>query len=72
MGLRNVQEAKKVRGWNDFTLTRKSEEEVWVTGRAIQERVVAAQGREAGTALANDNSACTRGTHSTGAHLIRG
>lgn len=72
MGLRNVREAKKARGWDDFTLTRKSEEEAWVTGSAIQERVVAASGLEAGAVLAGDNSACARGTYSTGAHLSQG
>lgn len=72
VGLRNVRQAKKARGWDDFTLTRKSEQEAWVTGRATQKRVVAASGLEAGAVLAEDNSACARGTQSTGAHLSQG
>lgn len=67
-----MREAKKARGWDDFTLMKQSEEEVWVTDRAIQESAVAARGQEDGVALADDNSTCTRQTHSTGAHLIQG
>lgn len=43
-GTKKLGEAKKARGWDDFTLMKKSEEEAWVTGQAIQERVVAVPG----------------------------